>query len=52
MRLNNKEFIPTIYASICEVLITFYAEQTLIRFKLIIRVCIEINNIVVILEHR
>lgn len=34
IRLNNKESIPTIYASICEVLITIYAEQTLIRFKL------------------
>lgn len=52
MRLNNKESIPTIYASICEVLITIYAEQMLIRFKFIIIVCIEMNNIVVILEHR
>lgn len=52
MRHNNKESIPTIYASICEVLITMYAEQMLIRFKFIIIDCIEINNIVVILEHR
>lgn len=51
IRLNNKESIPTIYASICEVFTTIHAEQILIRFKLIVRVCIEMNYIVVILEH-